>query len=227
MGNVHENIKSAKTKDGGISKILICDDHPISRLGVKCALKEIFPENKFSFVEATLGKEALSIIKNQQVDLLVLDFRLPDISGLDVLKTLRGKSSFNGKIMILTGEESVHVLLQLLRYNTDAILLKSYTLSMLESAIKHIERNESGHTYLDPSLKTQLQAEADKQLLSPREFEILELLLKGHTNKTIATLLNCSPATVKNHRTSIREKTNLKNRDEMLTSFQRGIEKDI
>lgn len=207
-----------------LTNVLICDDHPVSLLGSKCALEEIFPDTKFNFFKAALGQEALQIAKTENIDLLILDLRLPDISGLDVLKTLKAEPC-NFKIVILTSEENAHVLVQLLRYNVDAVLLKSYTLSMFEAALLHIQEHPSAQTYLDPSLEAQLKIEADKQLLSPREFEVLELLLKGHTNKAIAALLKCSPETVKSHRAKIREKTNLKNRDEISAWFHKGIEK--
>lgn len=207
-----------------ISKVLICDDHPVSQLGVMCALQETFPQTNFTFLRASLGKECLQLALNENIDLLVLDLRLPDISGLDVLKTIRA-TPCSFKIMVLTSEENAHVLVQLLRYNVNAVLLKSYTISMLEAAILHLQNNASAQTYLDPSLEAQLRIEADKQLLSPREFEVLELLLKGHTNKAIAALLKCSPETIKVHRAKIREKTNLKNRDEISAWFHKGIEK--
>lgn len=208
----------------GFSKVLICDDHPVSQLGVKCALKESFPTGKFTFLKASLGKDALQIIDSEPIDLLVLDLKLPDISGLDVLKMLKA-GSHTFKVLILTSEENIHVLAQVLRYNVDAVLLKSYTLEKFEAAIAHILNKSLKQTFLDPSLESQLKSETNKQLLSPREFEVLELLLKGHTNKAIAALLKCSPETVKAHRAKIREKTNLKNRDEISSWFHRGIEK--
>lgn len=211
-------------KNRRTTRVVICDDHPVSQMGVKCALEDIFPEVVFHFSKVTLGKEAVKVVQADPPHLLILDLRLPDISGLEVLKKLRAKPLAT-KIMVLTSEESIHVLVRLLRHNVDAILLKSYTLPMLEAAFRHIEENHSGRTYLDPALEKQLALEADKQLLSPREFEVLELLLKGHTNKAIGALLKCSPETVKAHRAKIRVKTKLNNRDQMLAWFHRGIEK--
>lgn len=205
-----------------MAKIVICDDHAISQLGIQCALLELFPSVGFQFFKASCGRDGIALVREYQPDYLILDLHLPDISGLEVLRSLREEGS-STKIMILTNEGNRHVLHQLLRYRATAILLKSYTLPMLEKAMTEVNHLASGQTYLDPSLADQLRLDGGGRQLSLREFEVLQLLIEGHTNNSIAEQLNCSPETIKTLRARIMEKTQTKNRAEITAWFQRGM----
>ena len=161
-------------------------------------------------------------MKTHSPDLLTLDLHLSDTSGLEVLKKLRELGT-KTKILVLTSEESLPVLLQILRHRADAILLKTYTIPMFEAAVAHLEHDNSEQTYVDPSLEKHFSLELTKPQLSVREFDVLQYLLKGHTNKSIAEILKCSPETIKTYRSRIMEKTDTKNRSEMAQWFHRGI----
>lgn len=204
-----------------MKKIVICDDHSISQLGIQCAIQDYSPRKEFKFFKTLSGREAIQLVKEHSPDLLTLDLHLPDISGLEALKEIRELKT-NTKILVLTNEENLPMLLQLLRYNPNAILFKSYTLTMFAEALKHIEDDKPG-TYLESSVEARIKDELEKRQLSSREFEVLQLLIKGHTNKSIADQLGCSPETVKTHRSRIMEKTETRNRAEMTQWFQRGI----
>lgn len=202
--------------------IVICDDHAISQLGIQCALQDFLPHRKLHFWKTSSGKEAIRLVKEHSPDLLTLDLRLPDMSGLEILKTIR-EQGISTKVLVLTNEEYLPTLVQLVRYKVNGILLKSYTLPMLEAALLHLEKNTSDRPYLDPSLKNQFEDELKKRQLSSREFEVLQLLLQGHTNKSIAEILTCSPETIKTLRARIMEKTQTHNRSEISNWFHRRI----
>ncbi len=215
-----KNHDSMATANG--LKIVICDDHSISQLGIQCALQDYYPNRELKFLKVLTGKDAIELVKEHSPDLLTLDLHLPDMAGIEVLKTIRNLG-LNTKILILTSEESLSMILQLLRHNASAILLKSYSLSMFDEALKYIEEDSSGRTFLDSSLEHKLQLESEKKQLSSREFEVLQLVLKGHTNKSIASLLGCSPETIKTHRSRIMEKTETRSRSEVIEWSQRKV----
>ena len=203
-------------------KIVICDDHSISQLGIQCVVQDYYPNHELKFWKALTGKDAIDLLKEHSPDLLTLDLHLPDMTGIEVLKAIRNEG-LNTKILILTSEENLSMILQLLRHNASAILLKSYSLSMFEEALKYIEEDSSGRTFLDSSLEHKLQVESEKRQLSSREFEVLQLVLKGHTNKSIASLLGCSPETIKTYRSRIMEKTETRSRSEVIEWSQRKV----
>lgn len=206
-----------------LSKILICDDHPIVHMGIKYTLKELFPDITFEIDCVTSGSEVLLRTESSQPDVLFLDLGLPDISGLEVLKRLE-KRNKKFKIIILTGENTLPVFLQISRYSIAAILLKSYSTQSFKEAFEHLIGNENS-IYLDEKLEQDLKNESNKKQLSSREFEILSFIVKGYSNKMIAKLLECSPETVKTHMSSIARKTAIDNRDELVSWFYEGREK--
>lgn len=204
-------------------KILICDDHPIVHTGIKYTLKEILDNPAFLVETATSGTEALAKVASFHPDIFFLDLNLPDFSGLEVLKKLE-KQINDFKIIILTGETNLPIFLQLSKYQVSAILLKSYDNKDLKKAIDHLISNQC-FTYLDPKLEQDIARESNKKQLSSREFDILNLLVKGYSNKVIAQQLFCSPETVKSHLTSIARKTEIDNRDDLVTWFYNGRER--
>nr|BDT29884.1 response regulator transcription factor [Bacteriovorax sp. HI3] len=201
-------------------KILICDDHPIIHAGIKYTLKELFPEVQFDIDCATSGNEALLKIEDCPPEIFFLDLSLPDISGLELLKVLE-KKNHQFKVIILTGETNLPVFLQLSRYKISAILLKSYNNDSFRKAFLQLDTNDDT-IFLDAELEQGLQKEMNKKQLSAKEFEVLNLLVKGYSNKIIAQKLECSPETVKTHLTSISRKTSIDNRDDLVTWFYEG-----
>lgn len=204
-------------------KILICDDHPIIHTGIKYTLKEIYPETSFEIESAFNAKEALSKIETLKPDLLFLDLNLPDISGLEVLKRLKHEKN-NLRTIILTGETSLPIFLQLSRYKISGILLKTYDNHSFEEALNHLLSNEES-LYIAKELAEDLKNEISKQRLSEKEFEVLTLLVKGYSNKAIAHVLKCSPETIKTHLSHIGGKTSMTNRDDLITWFYKGSER--
>lgn len=209
-------------KQNPITKVVICDDHAISQLGIQCALQGHFSSREFKFWKTISGKEAIQLVQQNAPDLLTLDLHLPDLSGLEVLRAVRA-SGLDTRVLILTNEESLPLILQLFRYHANAILLKSYSVEVFEKALNHLEQGQFEKVFMDAVLADRVEVELRKRQLTPRELEVLQLLLKGHTNKSISEVLGCSPETVKTHRARIMEKTETRNRAEMGRWFQCGI----
>lgn len=204
-------------------RILICDDHPIVHTGIKYTLKEILDEQTFLVETATSGTEALEKVNSFHPDIFFLDLNLPDFSGLEVLKKLENQIS-DFKIIILTGETNLPIFLQLSKYQVSAILLKSYNNKDFKKALDHLISNQD-FTYLDSKLEQDIERQSNKKQLSSREFDVLNLLVKGYSNKVIAQQLSCSPETIKSHLTNIARKTEIANRDDLVTWFYNGRER--
>lgn len=207
-----------------IKKILICDDHPIVHTGIKYTLKELFPHTKLELESVTSGEAALAGMKSKEIDILFLDIGLPDISGVEVLKTMSKEAFHKPRVIVLTAESNLPTLLQISKYKLSAILLKSYTNASFQAAFDHLLSGEN-FTYLDISLEQTLKSEVDKKQLSSKEFDVLNLLVKGYSNKAIAEILTCSPETVKSHLANIARKTLIDNRDDLISWYYEGREK--
>lgn len=207
-----------------IKKILICDDHPIIHTGIKYTLKELFPEMHFQIESVLTGRDALLKIKSDWADILFLDLNLPDISGIKILKKLQKEHSGNLKIIILTGENNLPTILQIVRYKVSGILLKSYSNTSFKEVIDHIMLKKS-FIYLDSTLEQKIEKEAEKKQMSTKEFEVLSLVVRGYSNKAIAQTLACSPETIKSHLTNIARKIQINNRDDLISWFYDEIDR--
>ncbi|RYZ92846.1 MAG: response regulator transcription factor [Proteobacteria bacterium] len=212
--------RADKTKPT-LSKVVICDDHVISQLGIQCLLEDRQPPGTLQVWKANSAAEAIRLVREHSPDLLTLDLHLPGMDGLEALKRLRETDS-STRVMIVTVESRVPLLSQLLRYRVSAILLKSHSREVFEEAVRRIETQTTDSTYIDPSLEQRMKLEAGNARLSAREFDVVQLLLAGHTNKSIAAILKFSPETVKTLRARIMKKINATNRAEIAKWFQRG-----
>ncbi|MBA4392805.1 MAG: DNA-binding response regulator [Desulfobacca sp.] len=197
-------------------KILIVDDHPLFRAGLKSIL---ITNPSFEIIEeAGSGNEALQIAKNFKPHLVILDISLPDKSGIEVARELKGLSS---EIMILM--VSMHSKID---YITEAFQAGALGYVVKDSAserlIEALETIFRGDYYLDSSLSGKVverliglpikEAKIMDQKytsLSSREEQILRLLAEGQPIKEIAEKLFISPKTVENHRANIMEKLDL------------------
>ncbi|KLU60884.1 transcriptional regulatory protein DevR (DosR) [Peptococcaceae bacterium CEB3] len=203
-----------------VIKILIVDDHEVVRIGLKTALAS---EQDFQIIgEAATGQAALDFVREQKPDVVVLDVRLPDISGIEVCREIRSHYD-NVHILMLTNygeDESVYAAVLA---GASAFLLKDINLSSL---IETIHAIHTGKVLLDlpvvSRLLTHLQPENNpkvKSALTPREQEILKLMAQGKTNKEIAATLILSESTVKNHISNVLGKLNLGSRSQAVAYY--------
>ena len=198
-----------------VINIMITDDHSMIREGLKQLLEL---EGDFKVVsEASDGVECLEKLKIAKPDVLLLDINMPNKNGLDVLKELKTGSKSKTKVLILTVHNEVEYLLKAVEIGVDGYVLKDSDYAELKKAI--ISVNE-GENYIQPDLIPMLNAKMlsrendyDKiESLTKRELDVLKHLAVGMYNKEIATTLEISERTVKNHVSNIFKKINVSDR---------------
>ena len=198
-------------------KIIIADDHPIVRAG----MKQIIAEDPDLHVtdEAADGRQLLHKIRAENFDVVILDITMPHIDGLDVLKQLKVEKPKMPVIILSIHPESQYAL-RVLKAGASGYVTKTSAPDELISAVRKVHR---GGKYISPSIAEKLafQLEADfkempHEALSDREYQVLCLLASGRTVTEIADELALSVKTVSTYRSRILEKMNMKNNAELI-----------
>lgn len=197
-----------------IIKVMIADDHELIREGLK-QLMEL--EGDIEIVsEAGNGVECLEKLKRVNPDVLLLDINMPKQNGIEVLQKIRDRN-INLKVLILTVHNEVEYLVKAVDIGVDGYLMKDSTSEELRKAIYSVMNNENYiQTSLIPLLNSRLVArDIDKEKieeLTKREMEVLIKIANGMSNKEIASTLNISERTVKNHISNIFKKIDVSDR---------------
>lgn len=199
------------------STILLIDDHPMLRNGVK---QLISLEPSLQVIgEAGDGKTGIQIAEEQDPDLILLDLNMPGMNGFETLDELR-KRELSGRIILFTVSNYSDDLVNALKRGADGYLLKDMEPEELIVALKEAA---SGKLVVSPTLASVLaeslrdnttQDDSNISTLTPREADILELISQGLSNKMIARKLDIAESTVKVHVKHLLKKLNLKSRVE-------------
>jgi DNA-binding NarL/FixJ family response regulator len=200
-------------------KILITDDHPIVRQGIR----QILEDDKFQrfglIEEAVNGKELLQKIKTTDFDVILLDISLPGRSGLDILGEVK-KIARTTAVLILSIYPEEQYAIRAIKLGASGYLNKA---SAPEELIEAIIKVSEGGRYLTSSLAESIATnffnDNDKPLhdkLSVRELEVITLLAEGKTLSNIATDLSLSPKTISTYRERILAKLNLKTTSDII-----------
>lgn len=194
--------------------IVIADDHAMVREGLKCLLEL---DDLYEVVGvASDGYECLDVINKTNPDIIILDINMPKLDGLQTLKIMR-QEKIKNKVIIVTINDDVDYLIQALDYECNGYVLKNSEFGILKEAINSVV---SGDTFIEPRLMNLLNSNLAKRdikksmidALTKRELEILKLISKGMLNKEIASQLNISERTVKNHVSNIFKKIDVSDR---------------
>ena len=191
-------------------KVLIIDDHPLMRRGIK-QLVEL--EEGFEFVGgAGNGTEGINLALQTSPDLIILDLNMKGLSGLDTLKALRAEG-VDARIVILTVSDAKNDIFTFIDAGADGYLLKDTEPDTLLSQLKRIAR---GEVILSDSIKNLLLERQSAQepiySLTDREMGVLRLIATGLSNKQIAGQLFISEETVKVHIRNLLRKLNVHSR---------------
>lgn len=200
-------------------KILITDDHPIVRQGIR----QILEDDKFQrfglIEEAVNGKELLEKIKTSVFDVILLDISLPGRNGLEILGEVK-KIARTTAVLILSIYPEEQYAIRAIKLGASGYLNKA---SAPEELIEAIIKVSEGGRYLTPSLTESISIiffnDDDKPLhdkLSIRELEVITLLAEGKTLSHIATDLSLSPKTISTYRERILAKLNLKTTSDII-----------
>lgn len=200
-------------------RVVLADDHVFVRDGIKSLLEN--EANIEVVAEATDGLEALAVVEISKPDLLILDIRMPNMTGIEVVEKLRSQNN-NVKIVMLSMHESEEYVLKSIKAGADGYLLKG---SSKEEFLKALHTIANGGKYFSGDISsilisqlknTTIPAQAkpaltDDMSITKREKEILKLLLSGKGNKEIAEALEISKRTAEVHRFNLMKKLKVKN----------------
>ena len=210
-------------------KIVIIDDHPLIRKGLKSAFSL---EEAIEVVgEATNSKDALSLLKSCPTDIAIVDLRLGEESGLNLIRTAL-EQQVTCKFVILTSSTSEADFVKAKEIGVAGYLLKE---ALPEELLHGLQLIYKGRKYYDPSvfdfmMDTEASVENDNhiELLTPKEKEILIELGKGRSNKEISKTMYISEFTVKKHISQIFSKLDLSDRTEAaLYANSKGLVKYV
>lgn len=195
-------------------KVLIADDHPVVRNGLRQAIMDN-PDMTFAG-EARDGLEAEEMAMEVKPDVILMDISMPRCGGFEAMLSIKQKRP-EVKIMFLTVSEQDEDLLQAVRLGADGYLLKTVPIGQIIDALRRIAAGES---ILSPEMTSKLMRELKKKAtepsLSAREEEILDLLGNGLTTVEIASRLYLGEGTVSTYARRLLDKLHLKNRAEAI-----------
>ena len=199
-------------------RILIVDDHPVVRAG----LASMFSTQAHLEVvgAASSGTEAISLIRQGRPDVLLLDLRMPGMSGVELLFALK-KEGLPTRAIMLTSFETDEDIYRAVQAGAQGYMLKDTTLREMVEAIHAVH---GGRRYIPGDIAVRLAERVMRIELTSRELEILKIVAKGLTNRQIGSVLRISENTVRNHVNSIIEKLEVSDRTEAATTaIQRGL----
>lgn len=198
-------------------KILIADDHPVVRKG----LREIIEETSDMEVadEASNGQEVLAKVFKKHFDVVLLDISMPGRSGLDILKELKSQLP-KLAVLVLSIHPEEQYAVQVLKAGAAGYLTKK---SAPEELITALRKVSAGGKYVSPSLAEKLASALETgiekpphETLSAREYEVMRKIALGKTVTEIARELFLSPKTISTYRSRILEKIGIKNNAELI-----------
>jgi DNA-binding NarL/FixJ family response regulator len=214
-------------------RIVIADDHPIVRDGLK---KLLTLEDDLEVVgEAGDGREVIERVQELEPDVLLLDLRMPNLDGLQALQALQ-QSNKNTRVIVLTASEDKNEFVQAMKLGCSGIVLKQTAPDLI---VKSIRKVNAGEIWLDShttaAVMRQFSAPGDistmpngkpreRSPLSQREREIVALVAQGYKNKEMAEKMFISEQTVKNHLHNIFDKLGVSDRLELaLYAIHKGL----
>jgi DNA-binding NarL/FixJ family response regulator len=199
-------------------RILIVDDHPVVRAGLTSMLGT--QAELEVIASASSGDAALTTLEKMTADVVLLDLRMPGLSGVETIHEIK-RAGHTARIIILTSFETDEDIYRAVQAGAQGYLLKDTSLRDMVEAIREVH---AGKRYIPRDIAARLAERMMRAELTARELEILKMLSRGLTNKQIGHALSISDNTVKNHVNSVIEKLEVSDRTEAATTaIQRGI----
>jgi DNA-binding NarL/FixJ family response regulator len=194
-------------------RVLLVDDHPIVRSGIRQALKELPGVEVIG--EASDGREAIELVKSARPDMVFMDISMPGLNGLEATERII-KAFPEVRVIILSRHENEEYYWRALKMGAHGYLLKNAVIAELREALQRVA---GGELYLSRGISARLRnklrwqqiarARSPVEQLTERQRDILQLIAEGQTTKAIALILKLSPKTVEYHRMQLMERLNI------------------
>ena len=202
----------------GCIRVLVVDDHRLMRDGIACLIGRQ-KDFKIAALAAT-GEEAITLFRALRPDVVLMDLRLPRMSGVEATRAIRRDDSA-ARIVMLTAYESAEDVYQALEAGAATYLLKDMLPSALAQTIRDVV---AGERPLGPEIEALLAERNRHEPLTSREIEIVTLVARGMRNKEIGSTLQISHETVHVHLRRIYSKLKVSDRTAMIAeATRRGI----
>jgi DNA-binding NarL/FixJ family response regulator len=205
-------------------QILLVDDHTLFRQTLASTLPQL--SNQFVVEQAVNGRDALDFLDTHSIDLVLLDIQMPVMNGIEAFKHIK-KTHPKVKVLALTQLDEASLIIYLLRLGINGFLVKNVDLDELARAIMEtMEKGEYTNELVSHVLKQYLAMpdQFPNLSLSPREFQLLELIKMGMSNKEMAHHLDLEVFTVESYRKSLMQKTKCRNTADVVSfAYKIGI----
>jgi len=206
-------------------RLLIADDHAVVRQGVRQILSDA-PEVEI-VAEASNGLEALELMRDIELDVVILDLSMPGLSGLETVKKIR-QDSPHVPVLVLSVHPEEQYAVRVMRSGAAGYLTKDSAPEELVAAVRSVA---NGHKYVTSTLAERLAKELERgserpphETLSDREFQILLLMAEGLKGQDIAERLTLSVKTVSTYRARLLHKMSMSTNAELIRyALSRGL----
>lgn len=199
-------------------RVLSVDDHPLMREGIS---KIIDSQPDMAVVAgAATGCDAIEQFRQHKPDVILLDIRLPDISGIDVLSTIRAEFSDARALMLTTAEGDAEIQ-RALQAGSRGYIFKNASPKDLTEAIREVH---AGNKCIPPEVASHLAQHITEPELTGREIEVLTHIVRGNRNRDVGDVLHISEETVKTHISRIMQKLGARDRTQAIAiAVRRGF----
>lgn len=199
-------------------KVMIVEDHPTFRMGL-ASLIDSQPGMKVVAQYAS-GEEAIAAYQPGLASVVLMDLRLPGIGGVETIIALRARDP-EVRVVVLTTYDADEDVFRAMQSGARSYLLKDMSTEEIAGTIRSVHQ---GSTEVPPRVAERLAERAQRQSLSPREQEVLQLLVRGRSNKEIGAQLFISEETVKSHLKTLFAKLKVRDRtDAVISAVRHGI----
>ncbi|MDA0687948.1 MAG: response regulator transcription factor [Proteobacteria bacterium] len=203
-------------------KIAIVDDHEIFRLGLKVLLTTL--EEIDSVVEFASGLELLESRASLLLDLVVIDFSMPDCTGLEIIQRL-SEAGDPVKVILLTASASSAILKEARSLGVNGLVAKRGSGEEVLLAVRAVAEDQN---FISPEFESLLAQCTVLDTLTKREMQVLKAILEGNSTREVSALLNVSFKTVDTHRTRLMQKLGVHNLTELMEmARENGLLKEI
>lgn len=198
--------------------ILIVDDHFVVRTGLAAVIST--QPDMVVVAEAINGRQAVELFRQHRPDITLMDLRMPEMNGVEAITAIRGEFP-EARLIVLTTYDGDEDIYRALQAGARGYLLKDMLREGLLEAVRAVHE---GHRRIPTEVANRLAERLTRSELTSREMEVLELIVKGKTNKEIGAELGVTEGTVKIHINNILSKLGVSDRTQAATfALQRGI----